>query len=328
MIALSDISDLQWDKLENATRVPAKERGKSAVVLANYFEALALKISSESESKSLKDISKYQKIEMLDSYDELELKKLLFNAWSSEYTLKVPSEVDIAEVYKHSMHWVFPQYLLLSAFHLLRNEKHDVHRKKINLFGNDVKHGHYPESISCYASGGHKAFKYINFSNEEPPQEQVLSKINTKDQAEDKIKMFLKTTREKAAKKAKEEIVAKGKDEKFFTRKGKMAENFDKTKWNLIYDKMPQTTVLDFLYYLRIKSNYHDIEDILYASIDFKKFYQNIGVAVEYMNFVHEAFICKQIGIEKYSAIVAAFPEKLSNATSKKRLDSKIKPLY
>ena len=137
----------------------------------------------------------------------------------------------------------------------------------------------------------------------------------------------MKSTRKKNAE-HKRERLQKNNDKRFHTATGSFRKNFRKQDWNLIYQSIPQTTVCNMLYRLRIKANYRDVETFINADINFKDFHLNIGKIVGYLNFVHEAYICKVIGVESYENIINNFPERLIENTAQKRFNELIKPIF
>lgn len=78
---------------------------------------------------------------------------------------------------------------------------------------------------------------------------------------------------------------------------------------------------------MRIKANYRDIESFINADIDFKSFHTSLGELIYYLNFVHEAYIVKAIGIKEYEKILNGFPNHLNKDTAIKRFEENIKPL-
>jgi hypothetical protein len=168
-------------------------------------------------------------------------------------------------------------YLCLTAFHETQGCANDNHEKSIKLFGNSTKDNHYPNAIKFYVSGLHKDYKYHglssfgSFSSSFSP----LAKINCLEDAEMQIANFLKSTREQNAKnkrKRGEKEHAKQKD--FQNQKGELIKNFKKKHWDKIYSSIPETTILNVIYRLRIKANYHDIETFMNADINFNEFHE------------------------------------------------------
>jgi hypothetical protein len=60
------------------------------------------------------------------------------------------------------------------------------------------------------------------------------------------------------------------------------------------------------------------------AEIDFKLFHQSLLNIVDYLNFIHECYIAKAMGIEAYRKFVNELPKHLTNGFVKKRLVEKI----
>jgi hypothetical protein len=83
-----------------------------------------------------------------------------------------------------------------------------------------------------------------------------LSKINSLDEAHNQIASFLKTTRERNAESMREKYKIK-KDERFLTKRGEFRKSFSKIHWNMVYKNIPETSLLNIMYRLRIKANYH-----------------------------------------------------------------------
>lgn len=132
------------------------------------------------------------------------------------------------------------------------------------------------------------------------------------------IASFLKSTRKKNAESKRDKLKEK-KDSKFLNAKGAFRLNFSKKHWDLIYQTIPETTILNIIYRLRIKANYHDIETFINADIDFKIFHKCLSTIISYLNYIHEAYICKVIGLTEYKRILDEFPSHLSDNTAKKR---------
>ncbi len=92
-----------------------------------------------------------------------------------------------------------------------------------------------------------------------------------------------------------------------------MLANFSKARWNIIYGNMPCTSIMNLLYRLRIKANYHDVETFVNADVDFKRFHEHLVFIVDYLNFIHEAYLAKIIGNSMYENILNGFPLNMSS---------------
>ena len=97
------------------------------------------------------------------------------------------------------------------------------------------------------------------------------------------------------------------KRKEFQNAKGALVKSFGKKHWDIIYKTIPETTLLNILYRLRLKANYRDIETFMNADINFKEFHSCLGKIISYLNFVHEAYLHKAIGDTEYKKIVDGF---------------------
>jgi hypothetical protein len=75
------------------------------------------------------------------------------------------------------------------------------------------------------------------------------------------------------------------------------------------------------MYRLRIKANYHDIETFINAEIDFESFHLCLSNIIDYLNYLHEAYIYKVIGNTEYEKILNGFPSHLNEKTAKNRFE-------
>ena len=302
-----------------------------AVVFFNHFSAVAFFITSNADRYDLKKVSYFNNLSLGDQALNIDkVRKLLWNSWSTEYALLIGRMLDNNDFFKVSLHWSFPQayysaYLAMVAFHETIGFTHANHNGAINSFNNSVKHGHYPSAMSFYSEGLHENFLYKGLPNFLGFHYSFngLSKINSQEQAEQQIALFLKTTRIINA----EEKKANTK-QTLNTSKGVPGKRFLKKHWNYIYENLPCTSIFNLFYRLRIKSNYQDIESFLNADIDFKEFNKVLAESLSYLNFVHEAYIAKIIGLSAYGDILTSFSGCLSENQARKRFDDYINPLF
>lgn len=313
---------------EQSKSIPSK-------VFFNHFFAIKYCIDFDEDKYDLKNIPYYNKIKVLkEDLDIEQIKKLLWNSWSTEYAYRIGEKIDNNEYYKFSLHWNFPQayysvYLSMTAFHETQGISNNQHEKSIKQFGNSIKDKHYPSVISFYSSGLKDEFEYYGLKtfSKFPKDNNALSKIDSLEDAELQLATFLKTTRKINAKDKKEKSVSQ-KDKRFLTDKGEPRKSFKKKHWDILYTTIPVTSVFNLLYRLRIKANYRDIESFINAEIDFKSFHSSLGELIYYLNFIHEAYIAKAIGIDKYEDILKNFPSHLNEETALKRFEEQIKPLH
>ena len=98
-------------------------------------------------------------------------------------------------------------------------------------------------------------------------------------------------------------------------------KTFKKEHWDIIYQNIPETSLLNLLYRLRIKANYHDIETFINADIDFKTFHEILGNIISYLNFVNEAYVHKAIGDKNYKVILDTFKGHIIDDKAESRYD-------
>lgn len=295
-------------------------------VFFNHFFAVSYHISCIEDRFELKKNQFYNSLKIKNENFDLEvIRKLLWNSWSTEYAFSLTTLANNDEYYKFALHWNFPQayysiYLSMTAFHETQGIASEQHEKSIKLFGNSIKDKHYPKAISFFCKGLHDEFEYegLETFTDFPNGHSGLTRIQSYDEAQVQIALFLKSTRKKNAEVKREKLRAI-KDRKFLNAKGEFRATFNKRHWDLIYQTIPETTILNIMYRLRIKANYHDVETFINADIDFKTFHESLSNIIYYLNFVHEGYIHKIIGKEQYENILYKFPGHLNDQTAKDR---------
>lgn len=322
------VQDIEKEKIEKRKSIPSK-------VFFNHFYAINQHIKRDNTRFDLKKVNYYNSIKLLNKNCSIDtIRKLLWNSWSTEYAFNIGSMIGNEEYYKFAMHWNFPQayysiYLAMTAFHETQGIANNQHEKSIKLFSNSIKDNHYPEAISFYSEGLHNEFQFsgLNQFKQFPESFSGLSSLVKIEEIQTQIALFLKTTRESNAK-HKRKIIEKTPinriNKLFLTKKGSITQNFQKKHWDNIYMTIPFTSLLNCLYRLRIKANYHDIDSFLNADIDFQSFNESLGGIIDYANFVHEAYIAKAIGKNKYKDILNDFPQHLGKETALKRYNNYI----
>jgi hypothetical protein len=312
-----------------------RELAKKAIpskVFFNHFFAVDYNIQSDFNKYNLKKIPYFNSLRLINAKCKIDtVRKLLWNSWSTEYAYNLGTQVNNEDYYKFSLHWSFPQayysvYLAMTAFHETQGMANDQHEKSIKLFGNSVKDNHYPGAISFHSAGLYDAFKYKNLETFKkfPEDYSGLKRIDSLSDAQTQIASFLKSTRIKNAEHKREKL-AEAKDKKFLNAKGEFRKKFNKEHWDLIYQTIPVTTILNLMYRLRIKANYHDVETFIHADIDFRTFHECLGGIIDYLNFVHESYTKKAIGSKAYEEILFKFPDHLIMTTALKRYNDYIK---
>lgn len=316
-----------------------EEKDRKAIpskVFFNHFFALNYFLEASANKYNLKLLDYYNNLKIKNNkFDTETCRKLLWNSWSTEYAFNLTSSVENDDYYRFALHWHFPQayysvYLAMTAFHETQGVANDQHEKSIKIFGNSVKDNHYPDAISFYANGLYKDFKFYGLDsfNGFDKNFNSLQKVDCLEDAQNQIASFLKSTRKQNAEnKRKRSESSHAKDPRFQTAKGELSKTFKKKHWDIIYQSIPETTLLNILYRLRIKANYHDIETFINADINFKQFHNCLGNIVSYLNFVHESYLHKCIGDEKYKKILYDFNGHILEDRAKYRYEKYISKL-
>lgn len=320
-------ANIRINEEKNRKSIPSK-------IFFNHFLAVSTYISKDAARFKLKSVDYYNKLNLKNGKLSVEsLRKLLWNSWSTEYALTIAKQVNTPEYYKFALHWTFPQayysvYLNMTAFQETQGTSNDNHEKSIKIFSQSIRDGHYPKTISFLSTGLHESFHYHELTGFAgmPKGFSGLANLQSDTDVANQIALFLKTTREKQAESKRERAEAAN-DKKFFTKGNTFSQKFKKHQWDMIYQTMPNTTILNMLYRLRIKSNYLDIDTFVNAEIDFTTFHQCLLNIVDYLNFVHEAYVAKVIGLDKYKTILDDFPKHLNQDSATRRFNQHIKPL-
>ncbi len=94
---------------------------------------------------------------------------------------------------------------------------------------------------------------------------------------------------------------------RFKTKKGHIKKNLDLKDWNEISQMREETTLMNYLYRKRIKSNYQDIDVFTFRDIKSESIHKGLLIIVEELNLINEVLICKSLGKDKYFNLVTAF---------------------
>lgn len=233
-------------------------------VFFNHFFAIMYFIECDENKFILKKNQFFNSIKVKNANLKTEqIRKLLWNSWSTEYAYKIGEKINSNEYYKFSLHWNFPQayysvYLSMTAFHETQGIASENHENSIKLFGTSVKDGHYPKAISFNSQGLFKEFNFNGLENFKsfPEKNSSLNKIECLEDAELQIATFLKSTRVKNAENKRNRLNKRKAPKALLKEDGELRQKFNKIHWNLIYKTIPVTSLFNILYRLRIKANY------------------------------------------------------------------------
>lgn len=313
---------------------PAEELRKSipAQVFLNYFFAINYHIERTDDGLGLKHLSYFQAHQPeLSEQEWEEVKNLLYTCWSTEYALRATAELGSEDYLRYALHWTFPQ-AYYSIFAGLQAFLHTVGIRTNNPSlilreaGRLVVKNAYPRAIGYYASGSYDDFNIHRLPlAAHKPGLQIAGKDI---EAQAQIGQFLKTTRRIKAKTVRQQVQANPATAIRSAHTGKVLEKWQPQHWQQLTWRLGYTTLFDLLSRLRISNTHREIERFVQAEIDFGLFHKSLLAIVSYLNGVHEAYVAKALGLEKYRALVAELPPHLQNGFIAERLHSRIEPLF
>lgn len=311
--------DVAWKK-----SIPAQ-------VFLNYFFSISYHLHHSDEA-GLQSLTFFREhFAQLDEKDLEAIGKLLMTGWSTEYALRATAELGSEDYLRHALHWTFPQayytiFAGLQAFLYTLNIKTnnaEVARREV---GRLVVRNAYPRAIGYYAAG-----PYQDFSIHRLPLAGYKASLHIpakEIEAQAQIGQFLRTTRKLQAQEIRRQVQANSQTALRSPKTGKILDKWNASHWQQITWRIGYTTLFDLLARLRISSTNKEIDRFVEAEIDFTLFHESLLEIVSYLNGIHESYVAKAIGLEKYRALVAALPPHLQQGFIAARLRDTIEPLF
>ncbi len=302
-----------------------------AQVFLNYFFAVNYHIQ-HSEDNSLHNVTFFREhFAELNDKDLEAISKLLFTSWSTEYALRATAELGSDAYLRHALHWTFPQayYTIFSglqAFLYTLNIKTNSAEVERREMGRLVVRNAYPRAVGYYAAGA-----YSDFTIHRLPLAGYKASLHIPEKAIDaqaQIGQFLRTTRKMKAQAIRNQLQANTQTALRSIKTGKVLDKWNDTHWAQITWRMGYTTLFDLLSRLRISSSNKEIDRFVEADIDFKLFHESLLEIVSYINGLHESYVAKAMGLEKYQELVAELPVHLQNSFVNARLEQIVEPLF
>ncbi len=302
-----------------------------AQVFLNYFFAINYHIQ-HSNDISLHNLTFFREHQAeLNTKDLEAVGKLLVTSWSTEYALRATAELGNEDYLRHALHWTFPQayytiFAGLQAFLYTLNIK-TSHAELIRReVGRLVVRNAYPRAVGYYAAGSYNDFSMhrLPLAGHKPSLHIPEKEID----AQAQIGQFLRTTRKLQAQTIRNQVQNNSQSALRSPKTGKILDKWNKTHWQQITWRMGYTTLFDLLSRLRISASNKEIDRFVEADIDFKLFHESLLEIVSYLNGLHEGYVAKAIGLEKYQELVAGLPAHLQNSFVQYRLSEKVAPLF
>ncbi|OWP63381.1 hypothetical protein CDA63_09245 [Hymenobacter amundsenii] len=257
------------------------------------------------------------------------LTKLLHACWSTEYALRATAELGDEDYLRNALHWTFPQ-----AYHTItaglqaflyttgvRGNNPALIRREV---GRLVVRNAYPRPVSFYAAGAHGDFSIHRLPL--AGYKAGLQIAGKEIDAQAQIGQFLRTTRTIKAKATRLQVQANPNTALRSQKTGKVLDKWTAAHWQEITWRLGYTTIFDLLGRLRISQTSREIERFVEADIDFTLFHQSLLNIVGYLNGIHETYVAKAMGLERYQQLVAELPRHLQNSFVEERLRTRVAP--
>ena len=266
----------------------------------------------------------------LNAADVAALTKLLHTSWSTEYALRATAELGDENFLRNALHWTFPQayhaiWSGLQAFlHTtgIRSNNGLLLRREV---GRLVVKNAYPRPVSFYAAGA-----YGDFSIHRLPLAGYKAGLHIASQeidAQTQVGQFLRTTRKMKAQWTRQQMQANPNTAIRSQKTGRLLDKWTAAHWQQITWRLGYTTIFDLLGRLRISQTNREIERYVEADIDFRLFHASLLNIVSYLNGVHETYVAKALGLERYRQLVAELPAHLQAGFVQERLRTRIEPV-
>lgn len=311
------------------------KRSIPAQIFLNYFFSLHYLIRQAAEAFQLNKVDYFRSFRQMDAeLDEADLAAVqqhLLNAWNTEYALRATAQLGNDDYLRNALHWTFPQayysvFESLQAFLRLQGIRRLQPEQMQWEAGHLVANGAYPKVISFYASGHplKPRLSGLKYGHYRPSLQ--LADMQTEAQAQ--LGQFLRTTRKAKAQSVRQKVQSNPASALRSQRTGKVLERFTDEHWRQLSWRLGHTSIFSFLLRLRISANHREITRFVEADIDFRLFQQSLQYLVSYLNFVHEAYVAKGLGLENYRKLVQKLPPYLQEGFVKGRMDAHIAPLF
>ncbi|SHJ06755.1 hypothetical protein SAMN02745146_2175 [Hymenobacter daecheongensis DSM 21074] len=302
-----------------------------AQVFLNYFFAINYHIQENDDATGgLQHLPFFRahQAELTDT-DVQAITKLLHSCWSTEYALRATAELGDEEYLRNALHWTFPQayHSILSGLQGflyttgVRSNNPSLVRREV---GRLVVRNAYPRPVSFYAAGA-----YGDFSIHRLPlagYKAGLHIAGKEIEAQAQIGQFLRTTRKMKAQWTRQQVQGNPNTALRSQKTGKVLDKWTASHWQQITWRLGYTTIFDLLGRLRISQTSREIERYVEAEIDFKLFHQSLLNIVSYLNGIHETYIAKALGLERYQQLVDELPKHLQHTFVAERLRTRVAP--
>jgi hypothetical protein len=303
----------------------------AAQVFLNHYFGISYHIRQASDAYLLQHLPYFVNHKAASEAADTDLiKKYLFNCWNTEYALKNTAEINDEQYLRNALHWTFPQayysvYAGVQAFLATQGIRATNSEQVRREVGRLVVKGAYPNPVGFYAAGHFGDFRVFRlpFSKWKPG----LELADKEPEAQAQIGQFLRTTRKLRAQNIRQRVQSDPSMAIRSLRTGEVLQKFNAAHWHQLTWRIGYTTYFDLLSRLQISGNHREIERFVESDIDFRLFHQSLLEIVSYLNFVHEAYVVKALGINTYKQLMEDLPGYLKNGFVEQRLKENIEPV-
>jgi hypothetical protein len=309
------------------------QKSIAAQVFLNHFFGWAFHLRQGHFAEDLGALRTFQNYQPRWKPEQAEerlaqMQELLANAWKTEYALRRTAEVEDEAFLRNALHWTFPQayYSVLFSLRAMLVTR-NVTTNNPTLFrgeaGRLAAGRFYPDRAGFYASGHYDDFKVHRLprSGAKPS----LLPATTPFESQTQIAQFLRTTRTLKAKAVRQQVQANPKLALRHPKTGQVLERFTRKDWEKLTTRLGYTSYFDLMSRLRVSAQYREVERFMEADINFELFHRSLLEIVGYLNAVHESYVAKVMGLERYEAWVASQPAYLKDFVQV-RLREKVEP--
>lgn len=286
------------------------------------FKALAYRLkNADIENEILNNRYFLKKISLSAKYSEQEVAQWLNNSWNTETVLALNRNIIGDTNQSFCMQWAFPQAYYAVYGNILAMFKaigitETSHTAVLKKYASMMTKSQLPESIGVCCSGTKNDFEFYNIDLPSIASTSMKLDLFNHDTINNHICRFLRATRELR-------LEDKKQDFKFRTKSGKYRTNFNKEHWQKVSDSLGPTTILDFLYRKRIKSNYQDIETYNCPYFNGKSVLKSLVKIIDRINLVNETYTAKVLGFKCFDKLASKHLLKVENS----KLDLRIKTI-
>ena len=255
-----------------------------------------------------------------------DIKKLLFNAWNTELVLVLPATIS-PDFVKYANHWspvqaYYAVYLALQAYFRSSLEQTPKdHAATMNCVAEQIRsHNLFPPfwNVICEGAPTPQGAKYTDL-----PAGITIKQINplTTPAANDFwdwYGMLLRTTRKRQFEKKLKEA-----GNQFRTKKGTRRKRFTPQHKAQVLATLRPTTLFDFLYRVRIRSNYEDADTFILGTMttaDAQEFNEALCLLTATTLFLLELHIAARLGSQEIRCTIDEFMQADTQGYSQKTI--------